>query len=115
MPYTLIELYTATPAWTALDAFSRGAFFARIGAGMQDIDPARITPIAMGRVDQDVANASAEQFYAVWQCSERLDADALLAAIAATGWHTYFTTTHALGATGNLQSHLAELAALPRQ
>jgi len=42
------------------------------------------------------------------------DADAAPAAISATGWHEYFTTTHAMGAAGTLQQHLAELAALPR-
>lgn len=115
MPHMLIELYTATPAWTALDPVSRGAFFARIGAGMQHVDPARITPVAMGRIEQDVPHTTAEQFYAVWQCAERLDADALLAAIGATGWHEYFTTAHAVGAAGTLQQHLAELAALPRE
>ena len=69
MSYMLIELYTATPAWTALDPVSRGALFARIGAGMQHVDPARIKPLAMGPLDPDVPRSSAEQFYAVWQCS----------------------------------------------
>ncbi len=114
MSYMLIELYTATPAWTALDALSRAAFFARIGAGMQHVDPARIKPLAMGPIDHDVPHTRAEQFYAVWQCNERQDADALLAAIDATGWHTYFTTTHVVGSAGGLQQHLAELAALPK-
>jgi hypothetical protein len=114
MSYMLIELYTATPAWTALDPVSRGALFARIGAGMQHVDPARIKPLAMGALDPDVPRSSAEQFYAVWQCSDRTDADALLAAIDGTGWHTYFTTTHIAGASGGLQQHLAELAALPK-
>ena len=50
MSHTFIELYTATPAWTTLPPEQRNAFFARIGAGMQQFDPARITPLAMGRI-----------------------------------------------------------------
>lgn len=114
MSHMLIELYTATPAWTALDALSRAAFFARIGAGMQHVDPAAIKPLAMGPIEQDVPYARAEQFYAIWQCNAREDADGLLAAIASTGWHEYFTTSHVVGAAGGLQAHLAELAALPK-
>lgn len=80
MPHTLIELYTATPAWAALPPEQRTAFFDRIGAGMQQFDPARIAAVAMSRV--------------------------------ATGWHRYFTTTHALGADDGMAQHLTDLAAL---
>ena len=38
--------------------------------------------------------------------------DALVAGIAATGWHAYFTTTHAVGAMDSMAQHLADLAAL---
>ena len=112
MSHTLIELYTATPAWTALPPDQRTALFARIGAGMQQFDPARITPLAMGRIATGVQHGSDEQFYAVWRCASRADADALVAGIAATGWHQYFTTTNALGADEGMVQHLADLAAL---
>ena len=112
MSYTFIELYTATPAWTALPPEQRNAFFARIGAGMQQFDPARITPLAMGRIARDVPHSSDEQFYAVWRCASREEVDALVAGIAATGWHEYFTTTHAVGAMDSMAQHLADLAAL---
>ncbi|HCT24703.1 MAG TPA: hypothetical protein DIW85_00625 [Stenotrophomonas sp.] len=112
MSHTLIELYTATPAWTALPPEQRTAFFDRIGAGMQQFDPARITPVAMGRAIAGVSHASGEQFYAVWRCARREDADALVEGIAATGWHQYFTTTHTLGADDGMTQHLADLAAL---
>jgi len=36
----------------------------------------------------------------------------LVAGIAATGWHDYFTTTHAVGAVDDMAQHLADLAAL---
>ncbi|HIE5095778.1 DUF6616 family protein [Stenotrophomonas maltophilia] len=111
MLHTLIELYTATPAWVALPPAQRRAFFARIGAGMQQFDPDRIAPVAMGRVAEGVAQGSGEQFYAVWRCASRQDADALMTGIAATGWHDYFSTTHALGAVDGLPAHLADLAA----
>ncbi|WP_439449382.1 DUF6616 family protein [Stenotrophomonas sp. ATs4] len=112
MSHTLIELYTATPTWTALSSEQRTAFFARIGAGMQQFDPARITPLAMGRIATGVPHGSNEQFYAVWHCSSREETDALVAGIAATGWHEYFTTTHAIGAVDGMDQHLADLAAL---
>ena len=112
MSHTFIELYTATPAWTALPLEQRNAFFARIGAGMQQFDPARITPLAMGSIATDVPHGSGEQFYAVWCCASREEADALVAGIAATGWHDYFTTTHAVGAVDDMAQHLADLAAL---
>ncbi|ALA88075.1 hypothetical protein I5T93_05365 [Stenotrophomonas maltophilia] len=112
MSHTFIELYTATPAWTTLPPEQRNAFFARIGAGMQQFDPARITPLAMGRIARDVPHSSDEQFYAVWRCASREEVDALVAGIAATGWHEYFTTTHAVGAMDSMAQHLADLAAL---
>lgn len=112
MSHLLIELYAATPAWKALRAEQRNAFFTRIGAGMQQLDPARIAPLAMGRVASNVSYASTEQFYAVWRCGSRADADALMAAISATGWHDYFTTTNAVGAVDAMAQHLADLAVL---
>ncbi|WP_353075883.1 DUF6616 family protein [Stenotrophomonas sepilia] len=112
MSYTLIELYTATPAWTALPRDQRTAFFTRIGAGMQQFDPVRIAPVAMGRVAGGAAYGGSEQFYAVWRCASREDADALLEGIAATGWHQYFATTNAVGADDGMGRHLADLAAL---
>ena len=112
MSHLLIELYTATPAWKALCAEERNAFFARIGAGMQQLDPARIAPLAMGRVTSEVPHASTEQYYAVWRCASRADADALVAAISATGWHDYFATTNAVGTVDAMAQHLADLAAL---
>ena len=42
----------------------------------------------------------------------REEVDALVAGIAATGWHEYFTTTHAVGAMDSMAQHLADLAAL---
>ncbi|MDV3516318.1 DUF6616 family protein [Stenotrophomonas sp. C1657] len=112
MSHLLIELYTATPAWKALCAEQRNTFFTRIGVGMQQLDPARIVPLAMGRVASDVSYASTEQYYAVWRCGNRADADALMAAISATGWHDYFATTNAVGAVDAMAQHLADLAAL---
>ena len=112
MSHTLIELYTATPAWTALPSEQRTAFFARIGARMQQFDPARITPLAMGRIATGVSHGSNEQFYAVWHCASREETDALVAGIAATGWHDYFATTNAVGAVDAMAQHLADLAAL---
>ncbi|WP_188238919.1 DUF6616 family protein [Stenotrophomonas maltophilia] len=112
MSYTLIELYTAPPAWTALPPDQRTAFFTRIGAGMQQFDPVRIAPVAMGRVAEGAAHGGSEQFYAVWRCASREDADALLEGIAATGWHQYFATTNAVGADDGMGQHLADLAAL---
>ncbi|OBU68026.1 hypothetical protein A9K58_08665 [Stenotrophomonas maltophilia] len=112
MPHTFIELYTATPAWTALSPGQRTAFFARIGEGMQRFDPESIRPLAMGRIATDVPHGSGEQFYAVWHCASREAADTLVAGIAATGWHDYFTTTHAIGEVDSMGQHLADLAAL---
>ena len=112
MSHIFIELYTATPAWTALPPDQRTAFFARIGAGMQQFDPARITPVAMGRVAADAAHGGSEQFHAVWRCASREDADALVEGIAATGWHQYFATTNVVGADDGVGQHLADLAAL---
>jgi hypothetical protein len=40
------------------------------------------------------------------------EVDALMAGIAATGWHEYFTTTQAVGAMDSMAQHLADLAAL---
>ncbi|WP_295516364.1 DUF6616 family protein [uncultured Stenotrophomonas sp.] len=110
MPHILIEHYTATHAWAALPPEQRNAFFARIGAGMQQFDATSIMPLAMGRVARDVPHGSTEQFYAVWQCASRADADALVAGISATGWHEYFTTTNTVGDVDEMPQHLHDLA-----
>jgi len=110
MPHILIEHYTATHAGAALPPEQRNAFLARIGAGMQQFDATRIAPLAMGRVTRDVPLGSTEQFYAVWQCASRADADALVAGISATGWHEYFTTTNTVGAVDAMPQHLQDLA-----
>ncbi len=65
----------------------------------------------MGRIATDVPHGSGEQFYAVGTAS-REAADTLVAGIAATGWHDYFTTTHAIGEVNSMGQHLADLAAL---
>ena len=108
----LLELYSPKPAWLALDSAARQAYFAAVGAGMAALSGMGAEALAMGAIDGGKLHAAPQQFYAVWRFADALALDALLAGIAATGWHDYFETLNAAGPGVELPTHLAQLAAL---
>ena len=93
----LLELYSPKPAWLALDGTARQSYFATVGAGMAALSGSGAEALAMGAVDGGKLHAAAQQFYAVWRFPDEAALDALLAGIAATGWHDYFDTLNAAG------------------
>ena len=107
----LLELYSPKPAWLALDGTARQAYFATVGAGMAALSGSGAEALAMGAVDGGKLHAAAQQFYAVWRFPDEAALDALLAGIAATGWHDYFETINAAGPAVDFPAHLAQLAA----
>ena len=107
----LLELYSPTPAWLALDGAARQAYFATVGAGMAALAGRGAEALAMGAIDGGKPHAAPQQFYAVWCFPDEAALDALLAGIAATGWHDYFTTLNAAGPAVDFPAHLAQLAA----
>ncbi|MEN3930312.1 DUF6616 family protein [Microvirga sp. W0021] len=112
MSYYLSELYSPKPAWLALSAQQRQQFFATIGAGMQQLADFGIEPIAFGEVASNKLHPAPQQFYAFWKFPNEEAADSLLAGIAATGWHDYFDTINAAGASSDMSAHLQQLASL---
>ena len=92
----LLELYSPKPAWLALDGAARQAYFATVGAGMAALSGSGAEALAMGAVDGGKLDEAA--------------LDALLAGIAATGWHDYFDTINAAGPAVDFPDHLAQLA-----
>ncbi|WP_029076462.1 DUF6616 family protein [Kaistia adipata] len=107
----LAELYTPRPAWLALDQSGRAAFFNTIGAGMTPLAAHGIEMLAFGETDRSKPHAATEPFFAIWRFPDEAALDALLAGIAATGWHDYFETRNAAGSATDLESHLAAMAA----
>jgi hypothetical protein len=107
----LIELYDPTPVWLALSSQDRQALFAEIGAGMGDLLALGIEPLAFGEVDTAAAHSAPQRFFAVWRAPDRESLDALMAGIAASGWHSYFATVNAAGAISDLAAHLGQLDA----
>ena len=107
----LAELYTPRPAWLALDPEERAAFFAAIGAGMASLAAHGIEMLAFGETDGTKPHAAAEPYFAIWRFPDEAALDALIAGIAASGWHDYFDTRNAAGRATDLQGHLAALAA----
>ena len=110
----LLELYSPKPVWLALDGAARQAYFASVGAGMAAMAAmpgSGAEALAMGAVDGGKLHAAAQQYYAVWRFPDEAALDALLAAIAATGWHDYFETVNAAGPAVDFPAHLAQLGA----
>jgi hypothetical protein len=112
MTQTLIELYAPKPAWLLLTAEERQAFFARIGVGMNEILAFGIEPLAFGETTPSVLDGAGQRFFAVWRTPERTALDALVAGIAASGWHDYFETVNVAGQSVDLTTHLDQLAAV---
>jgi len=109
---TLIELYDPKPAWLMLSAKEREAIFTRIGASMGDILALGVEPIAFGEVAGAIPHGAAQRFFAVWRAPDPSTLDALIAGIAASGWHDYFATANVAGAGVDLTEHLGQLAAV---
>lgn len=109
----LIELYSPKPAWLALDPQARGAFFQNIAAGMQALADHGIEAIALGQTDPAIPHGAAQQFFAIWRAADAAGIAALVAGIAASGWHDYFQTINASGAGDDLPAHLEQLATIP--
>lgn len=108
----LLELYSPKPAWLALDVAARQAYFATVGEGMAALSAMGAEALAMGAIDGGKLHAAPQQLYAVWRFPDEAALDALLAGIAATGWHDYFETINAAGPSVDFPAHLAQLAAL---
>ncbi|WP_349627718.1 DUF6616 family protein [Rhodopseudomonas sp. BR0C11] len=70
-----------------------------------------IEPLAFGEVDAAAPYTAPQRFFAVWCAPDRASLDALLAGIAASGWHGYFATVNAAGAISDLAAHLGQLEA----
>ncbi len=111
MPHYLAELYSPKPTWLALDPTARHQFFEKVGAGMAALSSRGIQAIALGEADRGKLYAAPQQFFALWRFPDEAALDALLAAIASTGWHDYFDTVNAAGAGTDLPGHLVQLAA----
>ena len=112
MTHYLAELYSPRQQWLSLDEASRTGFFETIGAGMGALSALGIEAIALGRTEATTLNAPTQQFFAIWRAPDATAMQALIKGIAASGWHNYFDTINATGAGGDLNAHLAELAAL---
>lgn len=112
MTHYLVELYSPRPAWLALDAGARTAFFQTIGAGLAALAKMGVEPVTLSEIDREMEHAAAQRFLAIWRCSDKAAANALAAGISASGWHEYFETLNAAGAEGDLPAHLGQLAAI---
>lgn len=111
MPHYLAELYSPKPSWLALDQAGRMRFFERVGAGMGPLLALGIEPLASGQTESTALHSASQQFFALWRAPDQAAMNTLLSAIAATGWHDYFETINATGLGGDLDQHLAQLAA----
>ncbi len=109
MPLHLAELYTPKPAWLALPAEARSAYFDRVGAGMETLLAMGVEPVAFGAIEAGKLHAAPQTFFALWRFPDQAALDALLAGIAATGWHDYFDTINAAGEDVGFVAHLGQL------
>lgn len=111
MPYYLSELYTPKQAWLSLDAAERHAFFEAVASGLSDLTKLGVEPLAFGETDTSTLHAAPYGYFAIWRFPDETARDALIAGIAASGWHDYFETINATGSGTDLSGHLAQLAA----
>lgn len=114
MPHYLIELYTPKSAWLALNDKERHQFFEAIAKGMSALSELGIEAIAMGKADGCKPYAVEQSFFAIWRLPNDEALNALLAGIAAAGWHDYFNTVNAAGLGVDLTAHLEQLAAISK-
>lgn len=112
MAHYLAELYSPKPAWLALDQIGRSQFFETVGAGMGALSALGVEPIALGQTDAQTLHAPSQAFFAIWRAPDAAAIAALVAGIAASGWHDYFETINATGPGVDLGAHLVQLAAL---
>lgn len=112
MAHCLIELYSPKPAWLTLDRAARTRFFAAVETGMADLSGLGIEPIAFGETEAGTRHAAAQLFFAIWRAPDSHAMSALIAGIAASGWHDYFETINATGAAVDLATHVTQLAAV---
>lgn len=110
MPYYLAETYSPKPAWINLPAEEKAAYFAKVGEGMGPLMEMGIEPLAFCTTEVDVPHSEADTFFALWRCPDRAALNGLIAAIAGTGWHTFFETRHFAGAGDDINAHLGQLA-----
>lgn len=112
MAHYLAELYSPKPAWLALEQTRRQQFFQNIGAGMAALASLGVEALALGETDAATLHAPSQRFFAIWRGPDAAAIAALVSGIDASGWHDYFETINATGAGVDLQTHLAQLAAL---
>lgn len=110
MPQYLIELYTPTAAWRALNAVQRAEFLEGIQAAMGGLSELGIEVLTLSATDAAIDRASTHGFMGIWRFPDASARDALLAGIQASGWYGYFDHVNAAGSAGDLGSHLAALA-----
>lgn len=68
--------------------------------------------MTLSKTAPDTSGGTPHRFMAIWRCPDPAAAEAMLAGIAATGWHDYFDTVNAVGAETGLEAHLGDLATL---
>jgi len=66
----------------------------------------------LGETDAATLHAPSQKFFAIWRAPDAAAIAALASGIAASGWHDYFETINAVGPGVDLNSHLAQLAAI---
>jgi hypothetical protein len=111
MAHYLVELYSPTPAWLALDEERRQAYFSAIGAGMLELGKAGVEAVAVGEIDDKIDHSAAQRYFAIWKLPNRDMAHHLVAAISETGWHQWFDTVNATGESVDFGAHLKQLNA----
>lgn len=111
MPLHLAELYTPKPSWLTLSLEARSDYFDRVGAGMETLSALGVEAVAFGAVEADKIHPAPQTFFALWRFPDHAALDALLAGIAATGWHDYFDTINAAGEDVGFAAHLGQLLA----
>lgn len=109
MAHYLVELYSPKQAWLDLSSEKRIQFLNKVGVSMPALEALGVKAISIGRIDQTKLHSSKNSFYAIWHCNNDAGLNALVHAIALSGWHSYFETINAGGEDDDFKNHMHQL------
>ncbi len=107
-----VELWNARPAWLALSAEERGAYFEQVGPAIEQLTNAGVEIVGWAINDDDTPHSSGHTYIAVWKMPNLELVKMLEEIVEGAGWYNYFDQINARGELVGpppLLEHMAQL------
>lgn len=107
-----VEMWNATPAWTALSLEERSNYMNQIGPHIQGLieKGTEILTWAPNKVQTDAR--AAYDYLAIWRFPDQETADGFQALVRQAGWYNYFDQVNLMGETNTVEHVISELVQL---